>query len=162
MYDVMTEENTMTDTPQTDKSAVLEPIQEPVSTTSGDSRDVAKQSTDTTLSDVFHPTPHMLVWIDTAIQLMTDNITEVSDACSIQRSTWYNWLKDDKFRVWFKQEWDKRLAGDSWKLDAIGMKNAKRDHRYWQDMQRRVGNLVDKTQIAVANQMNVEFVDART
>lgn len=87
------------------------------------------------------PTPAMRVWIDTAIQNETDSITDISEACKISRTAWYDWIKDDNFLLWYKQEWDKRIASEAWKLDKIGMKNAKRDHKYWADMQRRVGNL---------------------
>lgn len=120
-------------------------------------------SEELTKSDVYQPTPHMIVWLDTAIQLMTDSVSDISEACKISRTAWYDWLKDDNFRKWFKETWDKKLAGESWKLDAIGFKNAKRDHRYWQDMQKRVGNLVDKPttlqQYNVQGAMSLEFTD---
>lgn len=90
---------------------------------------------------VFKPSIYQEKWLDTALQLMSDNITEIAETCRIDRTTWYKWLKDDNFRAWFKQEWDKRLSGEGFKLDVIGMKKAKTDHKYWQDMQRRVGNL---------------------
>lgn len=89
----------------------------------------------------FMPTPHMIVWLDTAVQLMSDTVTEIAAACNITPKTWYEWLKNDDFRLWFKTNWDKRLAGESWKLDVIGLRQARKDHKYWQDMQRRVGNL---------------------
>ena len=99
------------------------------------------ESKNLTKEKIFKPTPHMIVWLDTALRLMTDNITEIERESKITAQSWYNWIKRDEFRAWFKQEWDRRLAGESWKLDAIGFNKAKRDHKYWQDMQRRVGNL---------------------
>lgn len=98
-----------------------------------------------TKSDVYHPTPHMIVWLDTAIRLMTDSVTDVSEECKISRTAWYDWLKDDDFRLWFKQEWDKRLSGEAWKLDVIGFKQSKRDFNYWKGMQQRVGNLKENS-----------------
>ena len=92
----------------------------------------------------FEPTPHMLVWLDTALRLETDSISEISQKCKITRQTWYEWLRNEAFIKWFRDEWDKRLSGHAWKLDAIGMKNARRDYNYWKSMQERVGNLVDK------------------
>lgn len=103
-----------------------------------------KHSKDLSKEKEFHPTPAMIVWLDTAVRLMTDNVKEIEREAKITEQSWYGWLKKDEFRLWFKQEWDKRLAGESWKLDTIGMKNAKRDHKYWQDMQRRVGNLKEE------------------
>lgn len=103
---------------------------------------LAKQEKkDLTIQKEFTPTPAMIVWLDTALQLMTDNISEIERASKITAQSWYGWLKDDDFRLWFKTNWDKRLAGESWKLDVIGLRQAKKDHKYWQDMQRRVGNL---------------------
>lgn len=96
---------------------------------------------DLTKKEEFKPTPHMIVWLDTALRLMTDNISEIERESHIAAQTWYIWIKDDDFRLWFKTNWDKRLAGESWKLDVIGLRQARKDHKYWQDMQRRVGNL---------------------
>lgn len=90
---------------------------------------------------IFKPKPNQVVWLDTALKLMSDNISEIAEECGVDRTLWYDWLKNDDFRLWFKTNWDKRLAGESWKLDVIGLKQARRDHKYWQDMQRRVGNL---------------------
>ncbi len=101
----------------------------------------------------FSPTPHMIVWLDTALRLMSDTVTEIGSACNIAPKTWYEWLKNDDFRLWFKTNWDKRLAGESWKLDVIGLKQARKDHKYWQDMQRRVGNLREDNR-TVAVQVN--------
>lgn len=100
-----------------------------------------QESMDLTKKEEFKPTPHMIVWLDTALRLMTDNISEIERESHIAAQTWYIWIKDDDFRLWFKTNWDKRLAGESWKLDVIGLRQARKDHKYWQDMQRRVGNL---------------------
>lgn len=103
-----------------------------------------KQTHDVTAKKEFKPTPHMLVWLDAALQLMTDNISEIERACNITAKTWYEWQKNDDFRIWYRQNWDKRIASHSWKLDVIGMKKARQDHRYWEGMQKRVGNLNDE------------------
>lgn len=111
-----------------------------------------EETNDLTKKGEFNPTPHMKVWLDVALRLMTDNITEIETESKITAQSWYGWIKDDNFNLWFKTEWDRRLAGHGWKLDAIGFKNAKRDHKYWQDMQKRVGNLKEeKASIQVNN-----------
>src|SRR6185312_11702831 len=93
-------------------------------------------------------------WLDTAIQLMTDSPTEIANESRIDKSTWYLWVKDEAFRLWYRQEWDKRLAMVGATLDAIGLRQAKRDHKYWQDMQRRVGNFKDDSKGNVLIQQN--------
>lgn len=101
------------------------------------------QSKKSTELEIFKPTPSMEKWLDTALELMSDSPLEIANASGLDRSTWYKWLKDERFIIWFKQQWDRRLAGEAYKLDAIGMRRAKVDHKYWSDMQRRVGNLTD-------------------
>lgn len=100
-----------------------------------------QDSKDLSIQKEFKPTPAMIVWLDTAIRLTSDNIAEIARTSQITEQSWYGWIKNDEFRLWFKTNWDKRLAGESWKLDVIGLKQARKDHKYWQDMQRRVGNL---------------------
>jgi len=110
---------------------------------------------------VFKPTPHMIVWLDTAMKLKTDVIDEISRVSGIEESTWYRWIKDDQFRLWYKAEWDRRLAIFGPQLDAIGLKNAKRDFKYWETMQKRVGNLQEGPkslqQFNVTGEMKLEF-----
>lgn len=116
-----------------------------------------QNTTELTEQKKFEPTPHMRVWLDTAVQLMTDNITEIETASKVTAQAYYKWIKDDQFLIWFKEEWDRRIRGHSWKLDAIGMKQAKRDHKYWESMQKRVGNLHEdkSTKVQVNNFMPI-------
>jgi hypothetical protein len=89
----------------------------------------------------FKPTPGMIVWLDTAVQLQTDVITDISQACEISRTAWYDWLKQEGFIEWFNEEWKKKLRSHAFRLDVIGLNRAKRgDYNFWKDMQRRVGN----------------------
>lgn len=136
-------------TDQLQKSEALEVNTEPSTEVTPTVTDVAQ----------FQPTPHMIVWLDTAIQLETDSITEIAEESHIARKTWYDWLDKPGFIEWFRATWDKKLSGQSWRLDAIGMKNAKRDFKYWESMQRRVGNLIEgknDTNIQVNNLIKVE------
>lgn len=119
-------------------------------------------SIESTKPEVFSPTPHMIVWLDTAMQLETDSPTDISDKSGIDRTNWYKWLDLVGFIQWFNAEWDRRLKGHAWRLDVIGMKNGKRDFNYWKSMQQRVGNLQDKPsslqQFNVNGEMSLEFV----
>jgi hypothetical protein len=115
------------------------------------------------LTDItkWKPTPGMQLWLNTAIQLESDSVSEIATECKMSRTAWYDWLKDDNFLKWWREEWNKRLAGHAWKLDAIGMKNSKRDFNYWKTMQERVGNISDKPgslqQFNVNGEMTLEF-----
>lgn len=104
-----------------------------------------EESKELTKSDVFKPTPAMRIWLDTAIQLETDSITEIAEACKITRQSWYEWLNKPEFIEWFNNSWNERIKGHAWKLDVIGMKQGKRDFNYWKAMQQRVGNLKENS-----------------
>lgn len=95
-------------------------------------------SNDLSKREEFTPSPAMRLWLDTSIQLMTDNISLISDQCKVTRQSWYLWLKDEEFQTWFCSEWDKRLGMFRWKLDVIGLKRAERDFKYWDAMRRKV------------------------
>lgn len=108
----------------------------------------------------FKPTPHMEKWIDQAMQMETDEIKAIAEACGMDRNNWYNWLKLDGFLDWFNAEWDRRLQSVGWRLDTIAVRNAKRDYRYWEGMQKRLGRLQDKPLIAIgakADEMTIQI-----
>lgn len=98
-----------------------------------------------TKSDVFTPTPHMIVWLDTAIKMETDSPTEIAEACGQDRTNWYDWSKKQGFIEWFNTSWNERLRGHAWRLDVVGMKQGKKDFNYWKAMQQRVGNLKENS-----------------
>ena len=95
-------------------------------------------------SDSFRPSPAMSVWLDTALELMTLNVTVIAEKCQISRQSWYHWMKNGQFRSWFRAQWDERISGWAWKLDVIGFEKAESDFRYWEAMQRRTGSLLGK------------------
>lgn len=107
------------------------------------------KSINTTKSDVFSPTPHMIVWLDTAIRLVTDSPTDISNECGIDRTTWYQWVDKPGFEDWYFTEYKNKRKRWLPTLDAIGMKNATKDYNYWKDMNKKVGELEDKPNVAV-------------
>lgn len=92
----------------------------------------------------YQPTPAMRVWLDSAIELLTDNITEISKHCKVTRQSWYEWSKDPDFLRWFRGEWKVRLSSFGWRLDVIGLQKARENVSYWRSMQERIGNLPNK------------------
>lgn len=110
-------------------------------------------STTTTELAKFEPTAHMRVWLDTAIELQTDNISEIAEKCSMARSTWYTWLEIPQFEDWYFENYKAKRRRWLPKLDAMGMKNAKRDYNYWKDMNKKIGELTDD-----GNKVQVNFV----
>lgn len=124
-----------------EKSEALKTIVEP-------STKVANQSTDVVQ---FVPTPHMLVWLDTAIRTEAESPTEIAAACEpkVDRTNWYKWLELPGFIEWYRGEWDRRLRAHGPRLDVIGLKNARRDHKFWESMQKRVGNLTEGKGVSI-------------
>lgn len=110
--------------------------------------------TETTELKEFKPTPHMIVWLDTAIKSGSDVIDEIGRLSGVNESSYYKWLNVPGFVDWYEEEWNRRLKGNAWRLDAIGMKNSRKDFNYWKAMQQRVGRLEDKPGSLV--QVNVQ------
>lgn len=125
-----------------------------------DLKSLPKEENNLTKQEEFHPTPHMIVWLDTALQLMTDNISEIERESKITAQSWYNWIKDDGFRLWYRAEWDKRIAMVGPQLDAIGMRQAKRDPKVLELMMKRVGTLTESPK--TLQQFNVGGKDGNT
>ena len=111
-----------------------------------------------TAIDIFKPDPEMQLWLDTAIELKTNEKTKISAACSIDRLKWYRtWRKKPGFLDWYLKEWNKGIREHGPELDEIGFNKAKHDFKFWESMQKRVGNLTnDKT--LIQNNMILEIV----
>jgi len=106
---------------------------------------VESESQIATKKEGFTPTEDMVLWVGTAIDLKTTNKVKISESCGIDRYRWYKtWKKKEGFIDWYLSEWNKGIREHGPELDEIGFHNAKRDHRYWQDMQKRVGNIRDR------------------
>lgn len=101
---------------------------------------VILESKELTKSDVFKPTPHMLLWVDTAIEIVSDSPTEIAEKSKISRAVWYEWLKIPGFEDWYYTAYKQSRRRWLPTLDRIGMGNAKRDYNYWKDMRQAVGD----------------------
>lgn len=117
---------------------------------------VEKPSKDLTEQKEFIPTPAMVVWLDTAIELASDSPTEIANNCQVKRQTYYTWLKKDGFEDWYYREYKNKRRRWIPTLDKIGMKQAKRgDHNFWKDMNKKAGEDLDaKKAPQVAVQVN--------
>lgn len=123
--------------------------------------DVVKSEQNLTTKRTFIPSAKQDLWLDTAIRIGTLSPTDIEADSKISRVSWYTWIKNEEFVDWFLDQWNRRLRSHGPALDVIGLKNAKRDFKYWEAMQKRVGNLQDKPQVLVQqnNQLNdIEFI----
>ncbi len=109
---------------------------------------------DSTNQQSFKPSANQEKWLDTAIKSGSDVIDEIAKLSGMDESTYYLWRKIPGFIDWYDTEYSKGLKANRWRLNAIGMNRAKRDHDYWQDMQRITGNLKDKPE--TLQQFNVD------
>lgn len=89
----------------------------------------------------FKPTALMEKFVEKAIMIGSDNVAEIVRETGMDESTYYEWKKKEGFMEWMNQYALKLLKGDGWKLNAIGMRQARRDHKYWESMQKIVGNI---------------------
>lgn len=88
----------------------------------------------------FTPTPAMRIWLDTAIDMQSDSITDIANACQLSRAAWYEWLKVPGFEDWYYTNYKQQRRRWLPKLDAMGMANAKRDFNYWKEMKKAAGD----------------------
>lgn len=122
-----------------------------------------KESQNVTELKDFKPTPHMLVWLDTQVQIQTDVVDEIARQSNIAEMSWYRWIKQDGFEDWYWAEYDRRTR--RWKptVDAIGMKFAKRGSaEHFKYLAQRVGNLREEKQpqqLQQINGNNITFVN---
>lgn len=107
----------------------------------------------------FKPTALMEKFVETAVKLGTDTVAEIVRETSMAESTYYEWKKDPEFIKWMNEYANQLIRGDGWKLNNIGMRKAKQDHRYWESMQKIVGNIKDGNQTNIGVGISVKIVD---
>lgn len=105
----------------------------------------------------FKPTATMEKFVETAIRIGSDNVAEICRETKVTEQAYYLWKKNPQFTVWMNEYANWLIRGDGWKLNTIGMRNAKRDHRYWESMQKIVGNLPDGQQTNTQNNIVVKL-----
>lgn len=122
----------------------------------GNMREITESSTSV---EVFKPRAKQALWLDTALASMTDNVSKIARESGIDPKTWYNWQKEPGFIDWYLTEWDKRIKIYRPNLDAIGIRKASKEHKYWRDMQKIMGALQENGSM-VQNNINfgVDFI----
>jgi phage antirepressor YoqD-like protein len=108
----------------------------------------------------YQPKASQVRWLNKALELMTDSVSEIAKGCELDRANWYQWLDDPGFMDWYLGQWNEKIKIYSTQLDAVGIKRAAKDHKYWRDMQKIVGRLQDTpADSRTFLQMNVNFID---
>jgi hypothetical protein len=87
----------------------------------------------------FRVTPAMRIWIDTAVDIISDSPSEISKNCGVRRETYYHWMKVEGFEQWYLEQYKARRSRWVPKLDRIGMDRAKKSYDYWHDMNIKAG-----------------------
>lgn len=108
---------------------------------------------------VYKPTPTMEKWVETAVMLGSDNVAEICRNAEVTESAYYQWKKNPEFTKWMNEYANSLIRGDGWKLNNIGMRKAKQDHRYWESMQKIVGNISDNNSPNIGVGISVNIVD---
>ena len=104
----------------------------------------------------FKPTRTMKAWLQTTLELgYAASITEIAEKLKVDPSNWYKWLGKDGFVEWWDGQMQKILHQNRWKLDQIGLKQAKTKYNYWKDMMNRTGNTIPEQGNAI--QVNQQF-----
>lgn len=105
---------------------------------------------------LFVPSAKQSQWLDAAVAMLTDSPAAVARECGVDRTSWYKWLRESEgFEDWFYEEYRNRRKRILPKLDEIGMKYAgKGDHRFWRDMNKKIGEILDDAPTSV-QQINI-------
>lgn len=92
----------------------------------------------------FKSTAAMRLWVRVSVTLDTTKITTIAQECGVDRNNWYNWLKRPGFLEWYDSEREKAMVLLRSQLDAIGLKQASKDFRYFKLMQKIAGRDVSE------------------
>ena len=105
----------------------------------------------------FKPTKKMIKWMLTTFEVGIEaSQREIQEKSGVSRDNWYNWRNLDGFLEWWDINWQKTLQQSRWQLDAIGLKEAKKNYNYWKDMMNRTGNTIPEAG-QIGQQINQQF-----
>ena len=113
----------------------------------------------------FNVTPAMLLYVDTAVKLVTDSPSDICSTCHISRDSWYRWIKLEGFEEWFYSQYKARRYRWLPRLDAMGLARAPKNFDYWKAMNQKAGELLDdqesqpQQRISILGGMTVQTVN---
>lgn len=109
----------------------------------------------------FFPSKKQLLFFKHALQADNYEITAIAEAAGMNRNAWYQWIQDPNFVKWYNTMWQRALDSNAWKLDIMGLKQAKNNFKYWKAMQQRSGRLLDTSDRSTSvnlNNFKVDFI----
>ena len=105
----------------------------------------------------FKPTKKMVKWMLTTFELGFEaSGRQIAEASGVCRENWYAWINREGFIDWWDSQWQQVLKKNRWQLDAIGLKEAKKNYNYWKDMMNRTGNTIPEPN-QIGQQVNQQF-----
>lgn len=114
-----------------------------------------------TPEEEFKPSPKQEEYLVTAVELMTDSPTKISESCNVSRQSWYRWIERPGFEDWFYSEYKRLRKRILPQLDALGFKYAKRgDFKFWEAMNQKIGELKTEGELRQSQAVQVNVPDA--
>ena len=105
----------------------------------------------------------MQLYVDTAVKIISDSPSDISQNCSVSRGMWYLWThKYDWFEEWFYSQY--KLKRYRWlpQLDRIGMQRAPKNFDYWKAMNQKAGELLDQGNVSITGDKVVAIMGGVT
>lgn len=116
-----------------------------------------KLQKDSTNPIAFSPTPHMILWVDTAVILMSDSPQRIADESGIDRTSYYKWIKLPGFYDWYVEAYRSKRSRLIPQLDAIAMKHAKKgSYQHLEVLMRKAGDMPESKAPTNAIQINFD------
>lgn len=96
----------------------------------------------------FVPTENQIKWFETAVKHATKSPSDVADLMEMDRSTFYRWMDNPKFREWWEAQWAKYYEQMKHRLIEAGARQAATNHTWWRDMMEIMGFAKPKEEVA--------------
>ena len=108
----------------------------------------------------FEPNKKQLRLLETMLDVdVSPTISDICRVAEIDRSSYYRWMGDENFKIWFNSEWKKQLLGMEVILDKICLNKAQKDYRYLKLLQEKYFiTKNEKISLAVRNDNEYEKV----
>jgi uncharacterized protein CbrC (UPF0167 family) len=99
-------------------------------------------------SQIFMPSKDMLTALKASFDMDTKpTIAAIMDKVSVDRTTWYTWIKNPGFVKWWTEMWQEYMRSQVFHLDKISYMKAASDFRYMELLQNKYANFSKKLDI---------------